>query len=58
MYLEVSVILRVVCVCYFVFLCIVLPLPPGTNPFAVNNHNNNGKSHLPYRVPKLGAQQK
>jgi hypothetical protein len=28
--------------CYFVFfVCIVVPLPPGTNPFAVNNSNNN-----------------
>ena len=24
--------------CYFVFLCIVLPLPPGTYPLAVNNN--------------------
>ena len=38
---------------FCVFLCIVVPLPPGTNPFAVNddddddddddnNNNNNG----------------
>ena len=32
---------KCVCVCYFVFLCIVVPLPPGINPFAVNNSNNN-----------------
>jgi hypothetical protein len=29
--------------CYFVFFvyCIVVPLPPGTYPLAVNNNNNN-----------------
>ena len=28
------------CVCVlFCVLCIVVPLPPGTNPFAVNNIN-------------------
>jgi hypothetical protein len=43
MYFTVIVIL---CVVYyfervFVILCIVVPLPPGINPFAVNNSNNN-----------------
>ena len=43
MYFTVIVIL---CVVYyfervFVILCIVVPLPPGTNPFEVNNSNNN-----------------
>jgi hypothetical protein len=40
--------------CYFVFLCIVLycivlcivvPLPPGTYPLAVNNNNNNNNNN-------------
>jgi hypothetical protein len=26
-------------VCYFVFCVMVVPLPPGTNQFAVNNNN-------------------
>jgi hypothetical protein len=29
-----------VCVLFCVFLCIVVPLPQGTNPFAVNNNND------------------
>jgi hypothetical protein len=38
--------------CYFVFcvLCIVVPLPPGTHPLAVNinnNNNNNTNTTLP-----------
>ena len=28
-------------VCAWFFLCVVVPLPPGTNPFAVNDNNNN-----------------
>jgi hypothetical protein len=27
------------CVCVRVCVCIVVPLPPGTNPFAVKNSN-------------------
>jgi hypothetical protein len=27
-------------------LCIVVPLPPGTNPFAINNINNKGKKKV------------
>jgi hypothetical protein len=31
----------------FVCCLIVVPLPPGENPFAVNNNNNNNnKNHL------------
>jgi hypothetical protein len=26
---------------YCIVLCIVVPLPPGTYPLAVNNNNNN-----------------
>jgi hypothetical protein len=26
------------------FLCIVVPLPPGTYPLAVNNNNNNNNN--------------
>ena len=35
-----------VCMCYFVFFvyCIVVPLPPGTYPLAVNNNNNNNNN--------------
>jgi hypothetical protein len=33
------------CVCVILcFVCIVVPLPPGTNPFAVNNSNNNANN--------------
>ena len=41
--------------CYFVFflfvvycivLCIVVPLPPGTCPLAVNNNNYNLKNYI------------
>jgi hypothetical protein len=40
MYFIVFVILCVYCFeCMYVILCIVLPLPPGTNPFAMNNTN-------------------
>jgi hypothetical protein len=36
------------CVCVIlcllcIVLCIVVPLPPGTYPLAVNNNNNNNK---------------
>jgi hypothetical protein len=27
------------------FLCIVVPLPPGTNPFVVNNSNSNNNNN-------------
>jgi hypothetical protein len=34
-------------VLYCIVLCIVVPLPPGTYPFAVNNNidNNNNSSY-------------
>jgi hypothetical protein len=31
---------------YFVCCLIVVPLPPGENPFAVNNNNNNKNNIL------------
>jgi hypothetical protein len=35
------------CVLYSIVLCIVVPLPPGTYPLAVNNNNNNNnKIHI------------
>jgi serine/threonine protein kinase len=35
-----------VCVCVILcFLCIVVPLPPGANPFAVSNNNNNNNNN-------------
>jgi hypothetical protein len=37
----VSCIVLSVCVILW-FLCIVVPLPPGTDPFAVNNNNHGG----------------
>ena len=53
-----------VCMCYFVFLCIVVPLPPGTYSLPDdddddddnnnNNNNNNNiqrQSHTPYGLP-------
>jgi hypothetical protein len=33
----------------FVCCLIVVPLPPGENPFAVNNNNNN--NHKPFCAP-------
>jgi hypothetical protein len=35
-----------VCVCAILcFLCIVVPLPPGTYPFTVNNNNNDDNNN-------------
>ena len=53
MYFIVFVIFCVVC-CIF---CIAVPLPPGTNPFPVNNNNNN-KLLPEYRATSLKAQWK
>ena len=40
------------CVLYIIVLCIVVPLPPGTHPLAVNNNNN--KHHvISSRSPKV-----
>jgi hypothetical protein len=30
---------------YFVCCLIIVPLPPGENPFAVNNNNNNNNNN-------------
>jgi hypothetical protein len=41
--------------CYVFFLCIVVPLPPGTYPLAVtykNNSNNNKIYAILYRDTK------
>jgi hypothetical protein len=32
-------------VLFCVFYVIVVPLPPGTNPFGVNNNNNNNNNN-------------
>jgi hypothetical protein len=36
----------VCCVFYSIVLCIVVPLPPGTYPLAVNNNNNNNNNNI------------
>jgi hypothetical protein len=33
------------CVILFFFVCIVLPLPPGTNPFAVTNSTSTSNNN-------------
>jgi hypothetical protein len=43
--LSVYVLFRVFCVLYSIVLCIVVPLPPGTHPIAVNNNNNNNNNN-------------
>ena len=43
-------------VCAWFFLCVVVPLPPGTNPFAVNSCNNkNNKSFRSHYGPKIDS---
>ena len=37
---------------YCIVLCIVVPLPPGAYPLAVNNNNNNNKTALATMEPK------
>ena len=41
------------CVC--VILCIVVPLPPGTNPFAVSSSSSSSK--VLYNIPLLSLRQ-
>jgi hypothetical protein len=33
------------CLLYNTVLCIVIPLPPGTYPLAINNNNNNSNNN-------------
>jgi hypothetical protein len=36
------------CVFYFIVLCIVVPLPPGTYALTVNNSSNNNNNNIQY----------